>query len=275
MQPGLPIGVFDSGIGGLTVVDAISRRLPQERIVYFGDTARCPYGDRTPAEVLTFSREICHFLVRTGVKLLVVACNTATAAALPVLQAEMSVPVIGVVAPGARAAAGVSAKEKIGVIGTAVTIASGAYEREVRALLPRATVYSLACPRFVPLVEQGETESETAKTVVEESLEPLSRLQLDSLILGCTHYPHLQSVIQAVMGPKVALISSAEETAIEVERLLDELHLKAGAGDKPEHVYYTTGDGERMKSALERWFNLEEQRAPVISVQLEAVPCEL
>ncbi|OFW75053.1 MAG: glutamate racemase, partial [Alicyclobacillus sp. RIFOXYA1_FULL_53_8] len=211
-----PIGVFDSGIGGLTVAAAISRELPNEQIYYFGDTARCPYGDRDPEEVVQYSIQVLDFLYEQGVKMLVVACNTATAAALPILVERYDVPVLGVIQPGARAATTISGHGKIGVIGTAVTVRSGAYEWAVKEVDNSADVISLACPAFVPLVERGDLQGPEVESIVRESLETLVAQSVDTLILGCTHYPLLQDTIQLVMGSRVRLISSAEETAREV-----------------------------------------------------------
>ncbi|QSO53269.1 glutamate racemase [Alicyclobacillus curvatus] len=266
VQSGLPIGIFDSGVGGLTVAAAIQARLPQESMLYFGDTARCPYGDKSPQEVLAFSIQICDFLVEQGIKMLVVACNTATAVALPTLQKRYSVPVIGVVEPGASAAANLAKVGRIGVIGTAVTIASGAYERAVKALRSEAEVLSLACPRFVPLVERGETTGPMVEQIVRESLQPLEKQNLDLLILGCTHYPLLQDTIHKVMGPEVTLISSAERTAMQVasELSLEGMAVTTQAGRR--QTFFTTGDGRRMQSFVAQWLGISEADADVRSV---------
>lgn len=266
-QRNLPIGVFDSGIGGLTVASAIGREMPGERIYYFGDTARCPYGDRNPQEVTRYSVEICDFLVEQGVKMLVVACNTATASALDTLVRRYHVPVVGVIQPGAKAAVDVSAGGAIGVIGTAVTVQSGAYERAVKARSPETVVYSLACPTFVPLVEQGIWGGADAERVVRAGLLPLTATMIDTLILGCTHYPHLQSVIQSVMGPGVRLISSAHETAREVNRTLSRLQLLADREPAPNR-YFTTGDGSKMRLALARWMGASEEAEDLRAVDV-------
>ncbi len=231
----------------------MKRVLPAEAILYFGDTARCPYGDKTPQQVLEYSLEVCDFLVSQGVKMLVVACNTATAAALPALQARYSVPVVGVVGPGARAAAMATQSSRIGVIGTQVTIASGVYEHAVHALIPAAQVYSLACPEFVPLVERGETSGAAVEEIVRNRLQPLKSLEIDTLVLGCTHYPHLQGVIQHVMGDGVRLISSADETAREVKSALEATGQSAGVRTAVPDRYFTSGDPLWMERALRRW----------------------
>ncbi len=268
MSNELPIGVFDSGVGGLTVASALKAQLPREQIFYFGDTARCPYGDKTPAQVLDYSIEVCDFLTQQGVKLLVVACNTATAAALPTLQKRYAVPVIGVVQPGARAAVKATRQRRIGVIGTTVTIQSGVYAAAIQRLAAESVVISLACPEFVPLVERGETSGDKVRRVVADRLEPLCKSDIDTLILGCTHYPHLQSVIQEVVGPHVRLISSAYETAQEVRRILEERGLQTAAAAPPKDRFYTSGDGARMAIALREWMNLTADDAEVIKVKL-------
>jgi glutamate racemase len=265
----LPIGVFDSGVGGLTVASALKAALPREEIFYFGDTARCPYGDKTPAEVLEYSIEVCDFLTGKGVKLLVVACNTATAAALPTLQKRYAVPVVGVVDPGARAAVKATRRQRIGVIGTSVTIHSGVYETAIKRLAADAVVFSLACPEFVPLVERGETSGERVRRVVADRLEPLCKSDIDTLILGCTHYPHLQAVIQDVVGSEVRLISSAYETAQEVRRILAQRGLERDASTPPTDRFYTTGDSARMIQALREWMGLCEDHVEVVKVQLD------
>lgn len=252
-----PIGVFDSGIGGLTVAAAISRELPKEQILYFGDTARCPYGDRKPEEVQEFSIQVLDFLYEQGVKILVVACNTATAVALPVLEKRYDVPVLGVVRPGARAATKHPNHGKIGVIGTAVTIQSRAYSRAIETMDMDANVYSLACPAFVPLVEQGQWSGPDVEQVVASTLAPLMAESVDTLILGCTHYPLLQSTIQRVMGERVTLISSAEETAREVKMMLVQSGQLSSADHHFNNQYFTSGDGSKLRLALQEWFHFE------------------
>jgi glutamate racemase len=222
-----PIGVFDSGLGGLTVVKEMVDRLPHESIVYFGDTARVPYGTKSPDTIRRFSREAAHFLLGREVKMLVVACNTASAHALDVLAQETPVPVVGVIEAGARAAHHASESGRIGVIGTAGTIASGAYDRAVRALRPAVEVYAQACPMFVPLVEEGMADHEAARLIAQDYLAPLRELDIDTLVLGCTHYPAMRRLIGDVMGPAVRLIDSAEETALDVARILREHDLLA------------------------------------------------
>ncbi len=222
------IGVFDSGIGGLTVVAAIMRALPNERVVYLGDTARVPYGPKSPETVVRYSRQIAAWLLDQGVKAIVIACNTATAHALDTLRAECAVPVIGVVQPGAQAAVRATRNNHVGVIGTTGTIGSQAYLRAIHALNAHATVSSRACPLFVPLVEEeGWLDHAATALIAEHYLAPLRAAEIDTLVLGCTHYPLLAKVISSVMGPSVTLVDSAAETARALDTTLREFHLSA------------------------------------------------
>ncbi|MGH7677678.1 MAG: glutamate racemase [Gemmatimonadaceae bacterium] len=237
-----PVGVFDSGIGGLTVVHEIMRQLPHESIVYFGDTARVPYGPKSPETVRRYSREISAFLRDQSVKAIVVACNTATAHALPMLRAEMTVPVIGVVEPGARAAVRQSAGGHIGVIGTEGTIRSGAYKDAIRVLRPDVRVTARACPLFVPLVEEGWVDHAVTRQVALEYLQPLIDERISALVLGCTHYPLLKPLLCQVLGSGVALIDSAAETAAELGRVLSEAGLEAPPGVTPSRRFISSDD---------------------------------
>jgi len=215
-----PVGVFDSGIGGLTVVREMISQLPNESIIYFGDTARVPYGPKSPDTVLRYSREITSYLKGEGIKALVVACNTATAHALPALREEFDLPIIGVIEPGARAAVAATKTKHVGVIGTAGTIKSGAYEKEIKRLLPDAAVTAQACALFVPLVEEGWVDSEPTRAIARNYLAPLVTAEVDTLVLGCTHYPLMKTVIGNVVGRDVRLIDSAHETAREAAEVL-------------------------------------------------------
>jgi glutamate racemase len=228
-----PIGIFDSGIGGLTVVREVMRQLPDERIIYFGDTARVPYGPKSPDTVRRYSREISEFLSSQDVKAIVVACNTATAHALPDLQRELDLPVIGVVEPGARAAVAASRRRELGVIGTAGTIGSGAYDRAIRMLAPDAHILARACPLFVPLVEEGWLDRDATRLIAREYLAPIQDAGVDTLVLGCTHYPLLKPLLGDILGPAVVLIDSAEETAAETARVLAARHLRADRSTGP------------------------------------------
>jgi glutamate racemase len=241
MNADAPIGVFDSGVGGLTVVHELVRRLPAESIIYFGDTARVPYGPKSAETVRRYSREASAYLAWRGVKALVVACNTATAHAYEELRSTLRIPVIGVIQPGARAAAQTTTSQRVGVIGTAGTIRSGAYDYAVRSLLPDARVYAQPCPLFVPIIEEGWSEHEVARLAAQEYLKPLRDVDADVLILGCTHYPLLRNVIAQVMGPTVALVDSAAETAQEVAELLQESGLLR-RGTSPGKLSFSASD---------------------------------
>jgi len=224
-DPELPIGVFDSGLGGLTVVRELVARLPGESLIYFGDTARLPYGNKSPRAIRRFAREAAYFLLTQRVKMLVVACNTATAHALDALREEVPVPVVGVIEAGARSAHHATRSGRIGVIGTPGTIASGAYDRAVRCLRPQVEVFAQACPMFVPLVEEGMVDHPAAELIALDYLHPLTEVGIDTLVLGCTHYPMLRPLIAGVLGPGVRLIDSAEETALDVAGRVAELGL--------------------------------------------------
>ena len=207
-------------MGGLTVVREMIRQLPHESIIYFGDTARVPYGPKSPDTVLRYSREITAYLKAEGVKALVIACNTATAHALPALRREYDMPIVGVIEPGARAAAAATRTKRVGVIGTAGTIKSRAYEKEIIKLVPDAQVTAQACALFVPLVEEGWTDAEPTRAIARNYLAPLVSAEIDTLVLGCTHYPLMKTVIGNVVGRGVRLIDSAYETARETAQLL-------------------------------------------------------
>lgn len=220
-----PIGVFDSGLGGLTVVREIMRQLPMERIVYFGDTARVPYGSKSRDTIIRYSKQIIHFLRTQHVKAIVVACNTASALALPEIKKELDIPIIGVIIPGARIAAETTSNNKIGIIGTQATVKSAIYAHTINALNPDITVTGRACPLFVPLVEEGWIRDDITRQVAARYLSDFRDSGIDTLILGCTHYPLLRSLIGNVMGPDVTLVNPAYETARDLKTLLDEQNL--------------------------------------------------
>ena len=236
-----PIGIFDSGVGGLTVARAISAQLPRESLRYIGDTAHSPYGPKPIADVRRYSLEILDTLVEQGVKMLVIACNTASAAMLRDARERYDVPVVEVIGPAVRTAMSTTRNGRIGVIGTAGTIGSGAYQDmlEVNANL---TVFAQACPRFVEFVEAGVTDSPEVLAVAEEYLAPLRHAGVDTLVLGCTHYPFLEGAISYVMGPDVSLVSSDTETAKDVYRQLVSRDLMAGPDAAATHIYEATGD---------------------------------
>lgn len=248
-----PIGVFDSGIGGLTVARELFELLPNESVTYFGDTARVPYGPKSPETVLNYSREAAAFLMSRGVKMVVVACNTATAHAAEELSSELPVPVIGVVEPGARTAAAASRTGRIGVIGTAGTIGSGAYDLAVRRLVPDARVYAQPCPLFVPLVEEGWADREATRLVAREYLEPLHEVDIDVLILGCTHYPLLAPTISEVVGPSVTLVDSAHETALQVRAMLTESGMLRTDTAAPVHEFFVSDSPMRFREVGRRF----------------------
>lgn len=258
------IAVFDSGVGGLTVVKELLRQLPQERIIYFGDTARAPYGHRSPDEVILFTREIVDYLVQFRPKLVVIACNTATAVALEETRERIPVPVMGVIQPGARAAIKRSLTGRIGVIGTEGTIASGAYEAALKEISPRLDVFSLACPTFVPLVEAGIYDTEQAAEEVRRVLAPMKQHPIDSLILGCTHYPFLAPVIAETMGPGVTLINSAEESAREISAVLSYGNLLSRSRTMPVHQFFCSVNPEHFRRITDRWLARHLKETPIV-----------
>ena len=238
-----PIGVFDSGFGGLTVARALIDLLPAEELVYVGDTGRYPYGPKPLEEVRGYAREITRFLVeRCDVKMVVVACNTAAAAALGALQASFAVPVVGVIEPGVRAVVSATRNGHVGVIGTVGTVASGAYQRAVAATRAPVALTCAACPGFVEFVERGETRSDQVHVLAERMLAPVRDAGVDSLLLGCTHYPYLARTISDVMGRDVVLVSSADETAFEVRTILADTGLGRRAEGRGRHRFLSSGD---------------------------------
>jgi glutamate racemase len=261
-----PIGIFDSGIGGLTVARAIYERLPHESTIYFGDTARVPYGPKSPDTVRRYSLEILHWLLGQGVKAVVIACNTSTAHALADLKTASPVPVIGVIDPGARAAVAAMRRGPIGVIGTAGTIASNAYARAIQLASPGARVEQKACPLFVPLVEEGWFDHPAAELIAAEYLEPMKRAQVDSLVLGCTHYPLLKPLLQRILGPDVRLIDSGEETAAAVHGALRSSGLDAPAGAPAEHRFVVSDDEARFRQVGSRFIGERLGRAEVVGL---------
>lgn len=244
---GRPIGVFDSGLGGLTVVRALIDLLPDEHLVYFGDTGRFPYGPKPAHEVSKYAHEITELLVAQGVKLVVVGCNSAAAVALDELRATYDVPLSGVIEPGVRAAARVTRTGRVGVIGTVGTIASGAYQRAAAAVSPGVALTCAACPGFVEFVEAGDVDSDQVYVLVERLLAPVRAAGVDTLVLGCTHYPLLARTISEVMGRDVVLVSSGEETAFEVRAVLDSVGARRRPGTGSDsgparHTFLTSGD---------------------------------
>lgn len=252
-----PIGIIDSGVGGLTVAKEVMRQLPNENIIYLGDTARCPYGPRSGEEVKEFTWQMTKFLLEKEVKMLIIACNTATAVALDDIKNELPIPVIGVIFPGARTALKVTENHIIGIIGTAGTVKSRAYELALKGINNRTVVHSLACPKFVPLVESGEYESVFAKKIVLETLGPLTNKGLDTLILGCTHYPLLENLVKQVMGEGVNVISSGDETAREASTILYDRGFLNTSEENPQHRFFTTGSEAMFKDIATKWLHRE------------------
>jgi glutamate racemase len=234
------VGIFDSGVGGLTVLRELTKVLPQEDTIYFGDTARVPYGTKSPETVTRYAHEITAFLVRRDIKLLVVACNTASAVALPSLKRHFSIPVVGVIEPGAQRAVEVTRSGRIGVIGTAGTIRSSAYTRAIKRLNPAAEVLTKACPLFVPLAEEGWVDNQVARLTAQTYLQELKDAGVDTLVLGCTHYPLLKPVIAEVMGAGVTLVDSAAETARTVAGILRRKKLLRPESEAGNHHYYVS-----------------------------------
>lgn len=252
-----PIGIFDSGVGGLTVVREIIDLLPSENIIYFGDTKRCPYGPRELEEVKGFVFEIVEFLQKEGVKLAVIACNTGTAAGLVEAQARFDLPIIGVIEPGAHAAVRATGCRKVGVIGTVGTVASNSYERMIKTLDAGIEVHSQACPPFVEFVENGEVSGTEVRKVMAEYLQPLKEADVDVLILGCTHYPLLADIIAETMGEEVEVISSAKETAEEVKAILRRKGSFREEPAAPVRRFLTTGDVDHFLSLGKRFLGQE------------------
>lgn len=261
-----PIGVIDSGVGGLTVVKEIVRQLPKEEILYIGDSARCPYGPRPKDEVRRFTWNMTYALVKKGIKMLVIACNTATAFVLEEIKHQLEIPVIGVVHPGARSALKATKNNHVAVIGTTGTIRSMAYEKALRNINSEVTVKSLACPPLVPLVEKGLFDGEETEQIVHSTLKPLQASGVDTIVLGCTHYPLLKPVIQKVMGSHIFLICSAVETAREVSTLLYHSNLLYTGDRKAEHCFYTTASRPEFAEIACQWLS---QNIEVHTIYLE------
>ncbi|HTG81644.1 MAG TPA: glutamate racemase [Geobacteraceae bacterium] len=234
------IGIFDSGVGGLTVLKEIVKALPQEDTIYLGDTARFPYGTKSPETVIRYSEEIASFLEKRDIKLLVVACNTASAVSLEALKRHTSIPIVGVIEPGARRAVSATRSGKIGVIATEATIRSSAYAKAIKRLNPEVEVVTRACPLFVPLAEEGWVDNDVARLAAKTYLDGLKGEEVDTLVLGCTHYPLLKGLIGEVMGEKVTLVDSAEETARTVAEILRTKGLLRPSSERGNHHYFVT-----------------------------------
>jgi glutamate racemase len=258
------IGVFDSGVGGLTVMHELARALPHESFIYFGDTARVPYGGKSRETIIRYCIENAVFLLEKNIKLLVVACNTASAFGLEKLGQIFNIPVIGVIHPGAEKAVSVTRTKRIGVLGTKGTIQSGAYQQAIYALLPEAEVIPMACPLFVPLVEERFLHHSAAKLIVSEYLAPLKEQRIDTLLLGCTHYPLLKELIGDEMGPNVTLVDSASTCAEKSAEILKNSSLETSLS-APQHKYFVSDDPEKFRDLVKHLFNYS----------IEAVHCKM
>lgn len=248
-----PIGFLDSGVGGLTVVRELMRQLPHEEIVYIGDSARAPYGPRPAEQIREYTWQMVDFLLTKDVKMIVIACNTATAVVWREIKEELDIPVLGVILPGASAAIKSTQGGKVGVIGTPMTVQSDIYRKKIQSLAPDIEVTSLACPKFVPLVESGAINTSVTKKVVYETLRPLVG-KVDSLILGCTHYPLLRPIIQNVMGPKVKLIDSGAECVRDISVLLNYFEInRSREMQELQHRFYTTANSQSFATIAEEW----------------------
>ncbi|MBR3646500.1 MAG: glutamate racemase [Lachnospiraceae bacterium] len=243
-----PIGVFDSGVGGLTVAREILRQYPNESIVYFGDTARVPYGSKSKETIIKYSRQIVKFLMTQNVKAIVVACNTASAFALDVIEQEFDIPIIGVVKPGAKVAAETTDNKKVGIIGTEATVRSELYTKYIKSIDKDITVFGKACPLFVPLVEEGMLNDPVTEEMVKRYLGVLKEVGIDSLILGCTHYPLLRDTIGKVMGEEVRLVNPAFETARSLGVLMAENGIKATEDNKATYSFYVSDGAQKFKN---------------------------
>ncbi|PIS29240.1 MAG: glutamate racemase [Candidatus Marinimicrobia bacterium CG08_land_8_20_14_0_20_45_22] len=262
----LPIGVFDSGLGGLTVVEQIFSRLPNESILYFGDTARVPYGSKSVHTVQKFSKQIVQFLQEKGVKMIVVACNTASSVALDVLKKSISVPIVGVIEPGVRAALEFTVRRRIGVIGTTATISTGKYPEILKQKAPDIFVESVACPLFVPLVEEGWVDSPVTEQIARIYLKPLIEKNIDTLILGCTHYPLIKKILQKVVDSDVQIIDTAIETAVDVENILRENGLLNNGTRKPRHQFYVSDFPQKFEEIANRFIGQSLQNVKRVSL---------
>jgi len=266
-----PIAVFDSGVGGLTVFRALRRRLPEEPLVYFGDTAHVPYGTKSPDTVRRLTRAHLKFLGGRGVKCAVIACNTASAVALDALSGALRFPLIGVIDPGVRQALERTRNGRIGVLGTSTTIRSGAYQRRIARMDRRARVFAAACPLFVPLVEEGWAGHPVALRIAAAYLAPLRRARVDTVILGCTHYPLLAPVLRRVLGSRVTLVDSAEAVAGETERVLARLGLLRNRGRRGRETFYLTDTGGQFPQVARRFLGKPVTRLVGVTVRVEAM----
>ncbi|MBU0533978.1 MAG: glutamate racemase [Candidatus Omnitrophica bacterium] len=262
-----PIGMFDSGVGGLTLLKSIKRILPNEQLIYFGDTARLPYGTKSPKVVQNFSLQIAKFLVGFKIKSLVIACHTASSAALSNLKIKLDIPVIGVIEPSAQKAVTTTKNQKIGVIGTKTTIESGSYQSFIQKINPKISITTVAAPLLVPLVEEGWVNKGATRIILKEYVAPFKKAQIDTLILGCTHYPLIKQLFRRELGPKVFLIDASIETALYLKKLLNKKSLINNGISTPDYRFYVSDDPDKF-SRLAQIF-LGEKIEAVKPVDLE------
>lgn len=262
------IGVFDSGVGGLTVLQEIHRQLPHESVLYFGDTARVPYGNREPAEIVTFVREILHMMAKQDVKMAIMACSTGSALAMDLVKGEFDFPIVGVVRPGARAA--VQAGSRIGIMATHATVKSQAYSNEIWRCASDAQVWEIACPKFVPLIESNQIDSPAMMEAAEEYLQPLIDREIDTLVFGCTHYPHLKRVFQQILPPHVTYVNPAEAAIIETAQVLAGEGIQANPNLLGETNFYVSGSATDFADLATNWLPSRPyvQNIPVESLHL-------
>ncbi len=246
MKSSAPIGIFDSGVGGLTVMRKLIQTMPEENVVYFGDTARVPYGNKSKETVLRYTHQIIRFLETKQVKAIVIACNTASAYALHEVEKEFSIPILGVIQPGAEAAVKNSRNQRIGVIGTYATIGSKAYESSIKNINPHIEVFNKACPLFVPFVEEGMLEDILTDGIIARYLQELRNAHIDTLMLGCTHYPLLRTSIEKYMGNGVVCVDPSEETSLKVQKILQINHLLNSQNQHPKYEFYVSDSAQKM-----------------------------
>jgi len=272
MKPDSAIGIFDSGIGGITVMKQIINLLPDERLIYFADSARFPYGTKSAATVTRFAADIVRYLLQRDIKLIVVACNSASALALDAIKRQFPVPMVGVIEPGARAAVQASKNRRIGVIGTNATIQSQAYYEAIKRIDPQIQVHQQPCPIFVAMVEEGWVDKQVTRLVVEEYLAPLKRKDIDVLLLGCTHYPMLTKVIAEYMGQSVTLVDSATSCAAEIERMLVDREAKNSQLSGGDYQFFVTDMPGRFKQLGEQFLGRAIENVEVVE-KLEVEQC--
>ena len=263
----LPIGVFDSGVGGLTVLQEIYRQLPHESVLYFGDTARLPYGTRSPEEIILFVREILSWMIHRGVKLVIMACNTSSALALETVRSEFNLPILGVILPGAKAA--VAEGKRIGVISTTATAKSNAYRDAIAEIDPTTKVWQVGCPEFVPLIESDRVQDPYTREVAAGYLASLVENEIDTLVYGCTHYPHLAPVLRSILPPHVKLVNPAVQTAIAAAQELSLLGLQ-NLGQALPTQFYVSGDPVPFIQVSKQWLGFTPRVHPVALPELKA-----